>query len=137
AAGMASDRIAPSVLGTAGLLIAACAGLALAFLPEAPRFVDVAWRVALAGAGFSLFYSPNGRLVVGAAPPARAASAAGLLSTSRMLGQAMGAALTGLVLASSLPPEGPALAATALILVAAALSAFRFVAPKAAAEEKP
>lgn len=136
AAGMASDRLSPTALGTAGLLLAAAGAAALAILPTNPGFGDVAWRVALCGAGYSLFYAPNGRLVVGSAPPGRAASAAGLLSTTRMLGQAMGAALTGLVLASSLAPAGPALAATALTLVAAVLSALRIVIGKTPASRE-
>ena len=50
--------------------------------------------MALCGGGFGLFLSPNARLIIGSAPRERAASAGGLVSTTRLVGQTLGA--TGL-----------------------------------------
>jgi len=75
-------------------------GLAsLALLPAHPHTGDVAWRMALSGAGFGLFQSPNNRTMVAAAPRERAGGASGMLGTARLLGQTTGAALVALLLA--------------------------------------
>ncbi|MFT4519871.1 MAG: DHA2 family multidrug resistance protein-like MFS transporter [Halioglobus sp.] len=56
--------------------------------------------MAVCGAGYGLFLSPNAKLVVSAAPIALAASAGGLISTNRLAGQALGAALISALLAA-------------------------------------
>ncbi len=69
--------------------------------------------MALCGAGFGLFLSPNARMIVGSAPLARAASAGGLISTTRMTGQTLGATLAAALLALGLGtgPVSPLIAA--------------------------
>ena len=47
--------------------------------------------MALCGAGFGFFQSPNNRTIVTAAPRARSGAAGGMLSTARLLGQTTGA----------------------------------------------
>ena len=74
-----------------GMAIATGGMLLLAAIPEGATQVDIAWRMALCGAGYGLFLSPNAKLVISAAPIARAASAGGLISTNRLAGQALGA----------------------------------------------
>jgi DHA2 family multidrug resistance protein-like MFS transporter len=49
--------------------------------------------MALAGAGFGLYQSPNNRTIQGAAPRARSGAAPGMASLARLLGQTIGAAL--------------------------------------------
>src|SRR6185436_9002832 len=93
AAGALSDRVPAGLLGGIGMAIATAALLALAWLPVHPTYVDMAWRMMLCGAGFGLFLSPNARLIIGSAPRERAASAGGLISTTRMTGQTLGATL--------------------------------------------
>jgi DHA2 family multidrug resistance protein-like MFS transporter len=44
-----------------------------------------------------LFQSPNNRQIISAAPRHRSGGASGMLSTARLLGQTMGAALVALV----------------------------------------
>jgi DHA2 family multidrug resistance protein-like MFS transporter len=90
-AGSLSDRYPAGLLGGIGMAIATIALVLLSFLPAQPEYFDVAWRMALCGAGFGLFLSPNARLIVGSAPRERAASAGGLVSTTRLVGQTMGA----------------------------------------------
>lgn len=89
------------------MVIATVALALLACLQPGAGSLDVGWRMALCGAGFGLFLSPNARLFVGSAPLERAASAGGLISTTRMTGQTLGATLAAALLAlgsGSVPP---------------------------------
>jgi DHA2 family multidrug resistance protein-like MFS transporter len=99
-AGMLSDRYHPGILGGIGMAIATSGMLLLAVIPEGATQVDIAWRMAVCGAGYGLFLTPNAKLIISAAPIARAASAGGLMSTNRLAGQALGAALVAALLAA-------------------------------------
>lgn len=105
-AGALSDRVPAGLLGGIGMAVATLALLLLAFLPAHPAYFDMAWRMALCGAGFGLFLAPNARLIVGSAPRRRAASAGGLISTTRLTGYTLGATLVAALLAMGLG-EGP------------------------------
>lgn len=98
-AGRLSDRYAPGLLGGIGLAMLACGLVALGLLQPQPDVADIVWRMALCGAGFGLFQSPNNRTMIGAAPKARSGAASGMLSTARLTGQAIGTAIVGLLLA--------------------------------------
>lgn len=125
-AGALSDRYPAGVLGGIGMGIATAALLLLAWLPHAPDYFDVAWRMALCGAGFGLYLSPNARLIVGSAPRERAASAGGLISTTRLTGQTMGATLVAALLALDLgTSRAPPLIAAALAVTAGLCSLAR------------
>jgi len=85
------------------------------------------WRMALCGIGFGLFQSPNNRAILGLAPRARSGAAGGMLSTARLLGQAMGAALVAILFRAD-PERGSNLAlavAAGVALVAALVSTVR------------
>ena len=97
-AGRLSDRINPGLLGGIGLAVMALGLVLMATLPPEPSFVQIGWRMALCGAGFGLFQSPNNRVLLSSAPRERSGGASGMLSTSRLLGQTIGAALAGLAL---------------------------------------
>jgi DHA2 family multidrug resistance protein-like MFS transporter len=125
-AGALSDRYPAGLLGGIGMAIASAGLVLLAFLPAAPDYIDIAWRMALTGAGFGLYLSPNARLIVGSAPRARAASAGGLISTTRLTGQTVGATLVATLLATGLgTTQWPALIAAALTVIAAGCSLAR------------
>ncbi len=125
-AGTLSDRYPAGLLGGIGMAVATTAMLLLAFLPADPRFFDIAWRMALAGVGFGLFLSPNARLVLGSAPPERAAAAGGMISTVRLLGQTLGATLFAALLAAGLGGgRAPALVSAGLTLIAGLCSLSR------------
>jgi MFS transporter, DHA2 family, multidrug resistance protein len=97
-AGRLADKYSAGILGGLGLAVMAC-GLVLAMLmPANASWADVAWRLALCGAGFGMFQSPNNRLLIGSAPPDRAGAGSGMLSTSRLVGQTTGSALVAVVL---------------------------------------
>lgn len=97
--GRLSDRFNAAVLGGAGLILLSLGLFALWLLPAHPTPFDIAWRMALCGVGFGLFQAPNNRTMVGASPKSRSGAASGLLSTARLTGQSIGAALVSLLLA--------------------------------------
>jgi MFS transporter, DHA2 family, multidrug resistance protein len=89
-------------------------------------WLEIAWRMALAGAGFGLFLAPNSRLIIGSAPRLRVASAGGMVSTTRLLGQTVGATIVAALLAANFGADRtPALIAAMFALVAGLCSAAR------------
>jgi DHA2 family multidrug resistance protein-like MFS transporter len=102
------------LLGGIGLLLFAGGLGALATLPAVPPTFDIAWRMALAGAGFGLFQTPNNRTMIAAAPRERSGGASGMLGTARLLGQTTGAALVALLL-GRYPQEGTRIALLAAV----------------------
>jgi len=108
-AGPLSDRYPPAILGGMGLAIL-CVGLALiASLPAHPGSFGLVWRMMICGAGFGFFQSPNLKAIMSSAPPERSGGASGIVATSRLVGQAVGAALVALCFGLSVR-HGPALA---------------------------
>jgi len=116
-AGRLSDRYSAGLLGGIGLL-AMAAGLGLlALLPAHPSEVEIIWRMVLCGFGFGLFQTPNNRAMIGATPPQRSGAGGGMLSTARLLGQTLGAAMVAVVF-GVVPAHGT----TVTLLVGAAFS---------------
>jgi DHA2 family multidrug resistance protein-like MFS transporter len=95
-AGRLSDRYPAGILGSLGLFAMTAGLLSLLFMPAAPSYPDVAWRMLLSGLGFGFFQSPNNRLLVGSAPPERSGAGSGMLATARLTGQTIGSALVAL-----------------------------------------
>ncbi len=90
-AGRLADRYPAGLLGGIGLAVFAVGLLSLSMLGASPGNADILWRMALCGAGFGFFQSPNNRTIVTAAPRARSGAAGGMLATARLLGQTSGA----------------------------------------------
>jgi DHA2 family multidrug resistance protein-like MFS transporter len=90
-AGRLADRYAAGLLGGIGLTLFALGLVALSMLDPAMSNADILWRMAVCGAGFGFFQSPNNRTIVTAAPRARSGAAGGMLATARLLGQSCGA----------------------------------------------
>lgn len=86
-AGRLSDRYPAGMLGGVGLALLALGMASLALLPAAPSAWDISWRMALCGAGFGFFQSPNLRAIMTSAPPSRAGGASGMIGTVRLLGR--------------------------------------------------
>ena len=97
--GRLSDRYPASILSSLGLAVTATGFLTLFLLPPHPSDLDIAWRIALSGAGFGLFQPPNNRAMLVSAPASRAGSASGMISVARLLGQTVGAMLVAMVFA--------------------------------------
>ncbi len=121
-AGRLADRHHPGILGGAGLIALAAGLLLLATIPHPGTAWDFIWRMAICGAGFGLFQSPNNRAMLASAPRTRSGAAGGMLSTARLLGQTSGAAGVA-ILFRSFQQRGPetALYIAAGVAVAAAL----------------
>jgi DHA2 family multidrug resistance protein-like MFS transporter len=112
-AGRLVERYPAGLLGGIGLVLFAVGLGNLAMMPAAASPFDVAWRMALAGAGFGLFQTPNNRTMIAAAPRERSGGASGMLGTARLLGQTLGAALVALFLARY-PVQGTRISLSAL-----------------------
>jgi DHA2 family multidrug resistance protein-like MFS transporter len=79
----------------------------------------IVWRMMICGAGFGFFQSPNLKAIMSSAPAERSGGASGIVATSRLVGQAIGAALVALCFGISMR-HGPSLA----LALAAVFSAF-------------
>ena len=100
-AGWLSDRYSAGILGAVGLSLFACGLMALSFLDGDSSRFDIIWRMALCGAGFGFFQSPNNRALLSEAPRERAGAAGGALGTARVLGQSMGAVVVAFLLSAA------------------------------------
>ncbi|HEY4067647.1 MAG TPA: MFS transporter [Burkholderiaceae bacterium] len=131
-AGRLSDRHPPGLLGGIGLAVLAVGMASLALLPADPGIPDIVLRMAVCGAGFGFFQSPNLRALMSAAPPERSGGASGTIATSRLLGQSTGAALTAFCLSIG-GVRGATYAlwlGAAFALVASVVSTLRLAVPK-------
>ena len=125
-AGTLSDRYHPGILGGIGMAIATVGMLLLGLMPEGASQADITWRMIVCGIGYGIFLSPNARVVISAAPLARAASAGGLISTNRLVGQALGATLlAGLLALGHGSNSTPAMIGATLALLAGICSVAR------------
>lgn len=133
-AGRLADRYPAGMLGALGLVTFAVGLVLLALLPAAAGDADIVWRMALCGAGFGLFQSPNSRAIITSAPRHRSGGASGMLGTARLLGQTTGAALVALMF--SLFADRATLwslgLAAGIALLAAGVSYLRLVGPRRA-----
>lgn len=127
------EKFHAGLLGAIGLLVMACGLFGLALLPAAPADLDIIWRMALCGAGFGLFQSPNNHTIVSSAPAHRSGGASGMLGTARLLGQSTGAALVALLfnLQGNSGTHTALLLAGTLAVVAAIVSGLRVTQPRA------
>ncbi|MDR3521812.1 MAG: MFS transporter [Acidocella sp.] len=97
--GHMADRYPAAILNFLGISVLAAGLLLLSFLPPHPGYANVVWRMMLCGFGFGFFQPPNNRVIMTSAPKPRSGAASGTIATSRLLGQATGAALAALILA--------------------------------------
>ncbi|MGF6525314.1 MFS transporter [Variovorax sp. PvP013] len=105
-AGRLIGRYPDGLLGGIGLGLLATGLALLAALPTAPSNLDIAWRLALCGAGFGLFQSPNNHTIVTSPPRHRSGAASGMLGTARLTGQTIGAVAVAAVFSVWNPHQG-------------------------------
>lgn len=131
-AGRLADRVRSGLLGGIGLTVFAIGLFLMSRLGPHPTNLDIAWRMAVCGAGFGLFQSPNNRTIVSSAPRNRSGAAGGMLATARLLGQTTGAVAVGVAFHLFGVSVGPELLAASAIaaLVAAGLSLLRLRSPR-------
>ncbi|MFD5429058.1 MFS transporter [Streptomyces sp. NPDC127084] len=91
--GRLADRYGARLVALAGAVVTTAGLCLLITLGGDWSPGDVAWRLALAGAGMGLNGGPTQALVMGAAPPERAATAGSTVQLARSLGFTLGPAL--------------------------------------------
>ena len=128
-------RYPDGLLGGIGMAIFACGLWLLAALPVGPDDLNIAWRMAVCGAGFALFQSPNNHTIVTSAPLHRSGAASGMLGTARLTGQTGGAVLLAALFTVWPPSTGQGekmalVVAGCLALIAAFASSRRVAAMK-------
>jgi EmrB/QacA subfamily drug resistance transporter len=101
--GIVSDRIGSRPLAFCGMCLSAAGLILLSRLQADSGAMDVAWRLALAGAGAGLFSSPNNSAVMGSVPPVHLGIASGILAAMRNVGMVLGIAVAGAVLYNCAP----------------------------------
>ena len=131
-AGYLIERVHAGLLGALGLAMMAAGLFALAMLPAMPDDMDIIWRMALCGAGFGLFQSPNNHTIISAAPRQRSGGASGMLGTARLLGQSSGAAMVALMfnMFSDNGTHTSLILAGSLATIAAIISGLRITQPR-------
>lgn len=132
-AGALADRTSRGALSGLGMTMSMTAFLCMAFLPEDyPGYLRLAFPLVLSGAGLGFFMAPNNHMIMSAAPSHRSATAGAMISTTRLVGSAIGATGLSLLLSIGLG-EGAApalLAAACTLLAASACLALLFSARK-------
>ena len=92
------DRIGARFLTTAGLALSGAAVASLAFLSSDSSIVSIALKLALLGAGQSVFLSPNSASVLSQVREDSSGITAGILATARNFGMLLGATFAAVVL---------------------------------------
>lgn len=108
-AGRLSDRYAPGLLCSIGLAILSTGLLSLLWLPDDPSAAEIVLRMVYCGLGFGFVQAPNLKAIMTSAPKQRASGASGTVASSRLIGQATGAALVALCFGLA-ADRGPVLA---------------------------
>ena len=106
-AGRLSDKYPPGLLGGVGLSILSVGFVALAMLPNDPSVLQIVICMAICGAGFGGFQSPNLKAILSSAPPNRSGGASGVIAMGRLIGQTSGAAVVALCLGLFGTSQGP------------------------------
>jgi len=101
--GAVSDRIGSRPLAFCGMCLSAAGLFLLSRLQVSSDATDVAWRLAIAGAGAGLFQSPNNSAVMGSVPVVHLGVASGILAAMRNVGMVLGIAVAGAVLYNCAP----------------------------------
>ncbi len=100
--GWLSDRIGPRILTSLGLAVSAATLVWISMLSPQASYQTVLTSLVLLGIGQGLFQSPNNSSVMSSAPRESLGVAGGFLALMRNMGQAMGLALAGTIVAGAL-----------------------------------
>lgn len=113
------DKYSHRTLVFVGLAIASSGWLLFAFSLRIEDIHYVILYMALMGAGFGLFFSPNERYLMDLVPKEKAGEASGIIRNSNNLGMVMGICIFELIYAHSIPAHSTGLKNTSLELVKA------------------
>jgi len=103
--GWLSDRFGSRALATIGMGCVSFGLFLFSGLNAESSWLDVILRLAIVGVGFGLFSSPNTSAVMGSVGQEKLGVAAGTLGTMRFMGQSIGLAMLGAVMATTLTPQ--------------------------------
>ncbi len=97
-AGFLVERIHAGIMGGVGLSLLTIGLFSLgAISVENFTPTDIVLRLALCGIGFGIFQPPNNSVIMASSPLNRSGSASGIMATSRLLGQTLGASLVAML----------------------------------------
>ncbi len=128
--GWLSDRHSSAVLCATGLSLFALSLALLSMLPADASNLDVAWRMALAGASWAVFQAPNNRAMLRSAPRERSGGASGILGSARVFGLTTGASITAFVFHWGSGTQPAILTGAAIAIFAAGVSLLRIGTPR-------
>jgi EmrB/QacA subfamily drug resistance transporter len=103
--GWLSDRVGSRLLASLGMLVVTLGLFLFTQLTAESSALEIITRLVLVGVGFGLFSSPNTSAVMGSVKSGKLGVAAGTLGTMRFMGQSIGLALLGAVMAATLSPQ--------------------------------
>ncbi len=98
-AGRLSDRVEPRLVATAGMSVTTCGLILLALTPATAHLGWTVSCLAILGAGFALFSSPNANAVMSSVERRQYGVASSTLATMRLLGQMASMAVATLLFA--------------------------------------
>ena len=96
-AGYLVERIHPGILGSIGMVIFGIGLYSLSGLDAESSVTDIIWRLALCGAGFGIFQTPNNSTIISSAPTRRSGGASGMMGMARLMGQTLGTTFVALL----------------------------------------
>ena len=100
--GWLSDRLDARIISSLGLSISTCTLVWISTLKAQAGYHDVVVRLIMLGIGQGLFQPPNNNSVMGSVPRQNLGIAGGFLSMMRNIGQVVGMALAGTILAGAM-----------------------------------
>lgn len=100
-AGRLSDRHSAGLLCGAGLAVVTVGMLWLIQSSPGSHWTTVMWPMLMCGIGFGFFQSSNNREFMTSAPAERSGACAGMMSTSRLIGQTVGGLIVTIIFALS------------------------------------
>ncbi|HYB85113.1 MAG TPA: MFS transporter [archaeon] len=103
--GWLSDRFGSRTLSTLGMGCVSFGLFLFSRLNAESSGLDVILRLVIVGIGFGFFSSPNTSAVMGSVGQEKLGVAAGTLGTMRFMGQSIGLAILGAVMATTLSPQ--------------------------------
>lgn len=103
--GWLSDRVGSRLLSSLGMFLVTIGLYLFSQLNATSSAIEIILRLILVGVGFGLFSSPNTSAVMGSVKQAKLGVAAGTLGTMRFMGQSLGLALIGAVMATAVSSQ--------------------------------
>lgn len=103
--GWLSDKVGSRLLSSLGMFLVSVGLYLSSQLNASSSALDIIWRLIVLGVGFGIFSSPNTSAVMGSVKQMELGVASGTLGTMRFMGQSVGLALLGMVMATALPPK--------------------------------